>query len=57
MAVGRRLVGAWPDEFFYLHEGVDFAWRVIDAGYRVRYSAELTAYHPAVDPARHPDVR
>lgn len=48
--------GAWPDEFFYMHEGIDFAWRVIDAGYTVRYCGELQTYHPAVDRERHPDV-
>lgn len=48
--------GAWPDEFFYMHEGIELAWRVIDAGYTVRYCGELETYHPAVDRERHPDV-
>lgn len=49
--------GGWPGEFFYMHEGVDLAWRVMDAGYRVRYCGDLEAYHPAVDPSRHRNVR
>ncbi|MGH3516732.1 MAG: glycosyltransferase family 2 protein [Haloechinothrix sp.] len=48
--------GAWPDEFFYMHEGVDLTWRVMDAGYRVRYCGDLEAFHPAVDPERHPEL-
>ncbi len=45
--------GAWPAEFGYMHEGIDLAWRVMDAGYAVRYSAELTAGHAAVAAERH----
>jgi len=49
--------GAWPDEFFYMHEGIDLAWRVMGAGYAVRYCTELGAYHPAVTPERHAEGR
>jgi GT2 family glycosyltransferase len=45
--------GAWPAEFGYMHEGIDLAWRVMDAGYRVRYTAELEAGHAAVAAERH----
>ena len=59
--VARRAVlqqaGAWPDEFFYMHEGIDLAWRVMGAGYTVRYCTELGAYHPAVTPERHAEGR
>jgi GT2 family glycosyltransferase len=40
-------VGGWPAEFRHAHEGIDLAWRVIDAGYRVRYAADVVALHPA----------
>lgn len=40
-------VGGWPAEFRFVHEGVDLAWRVIDAGYRVRYAAERSVRHPS----------
>lgn len=49
--------GAWPAEFFYMHEGIDLAWRVMGAGYAVRYCTELGAYHPAVTPERHAEGR
>lgn len=45
--------GPWPAEFGYMHEGIDLAWRVMDAGYAVRYSTELAAAHPAVTAERH----
>jgi GT2 family glycosyltransferase len=46
-------VGGWPERFFYAHEGIDLAWRVLDAGYRVRYTGEVAALHPARPPAHH----
>jgi GT2 family glycosyltransferase len=48
-------VGGWPEEFRYVHEGVDLAWRVMDAGYRVEYLGEPAVLHPAPRPvpARH----
>jgi GT2 family glycosyltransferase len=54
--VRRRLfdlVGGFPDAFFYAHEETDFAWRVLDAGYRIRYDAEAEICHPALPPTRH----
>lgn len=44
-------VGGWPEEFRFVHEGVDLAWRVMDAGYRVRYAAERSVTHPPRGPA------
>jgi GT2 family glycosyltransferase len=48
-------LGGWAPEFFYIHEGVDLAWRAMDAGYRVRYAADILALHPmpVAAPARH----
>jgi GT2 family glycosyltransferase len=46
-------IGGWPDVFFYAHEGIDLAWAVWDAGYRVRYCGDVTVMHPAMDPTRH----
>jgi GT2 family glycosyltransferase len=40
------LVGGWPGEFRFVHEGVDLAWRVLDAGYRVRYAGDIAVHHP-----------
>jgi GT2 family glycosyltransferase len=58
VAIPRRVfdeVGGWPGEFRFVHEGVDLAWRVMDAGYRVRYAADLSVLHPqpVSAPARH----
>jgi GT2 family glycosyltransferase len=47
--------GGWPEPYFYQHEGIEFAWRVIDAGYRVRYVGTLLALHDAKQPGRDPD--
>jgi GT2 family glycosyltransferase len=48
-------VGGWPGEFRFVHEGVDLAWRVMEAGYRVEYLGEPAVLHPSPRPvpARH----
>jgi GT2 family glycosyltransferase len=38
--------GGWPEDFKLVHEGVELAWRVMDAGYRVHYAAQVAALHP-----------
>ena len=45
--------GLFPDDFFYAHEETDLAWRALDAGYRIRYAAELVMHHPVLPPSRH----
>lgn len=47
--------GGWPGRFFYGHEGIEVAWRVIDAGYRIRYDADLSVLNPAAEPFRGSD--
>jgi GT2 family glycosyltransferase len=52
VAIPRRvfeLVGRWPAEFQHAHEGIDLAWRVMDAGFRVRYDGGVAVLHPARD--------
>ena len=44
------LVGGWPDEFRFVHEGVDLAWRILDAGFRVHYAGDIGALHPSPAP-------
>ena len=46
--------GGWPELYFYQHEGVELAWRVIDLGYRVRYAGGLRCWHDAKLPGRDP---
>ncbi len=43
-------VGGWPEEFRFVHEGVDLAWRVMDTGRRVHYCGDVVALHPAPGP-------
>lgn len=53
VAIRRDLftsVGGWPAEFRFVHEGVDLAWRVLDAGFRVHYAGDILALHPAPAP-------
>jgi len=40
-------LGGWPAEFFRFHEGIDLAWRIWDAGYKVWYAGDIVALHPA----------
>jgi GT2 family glycosyltransferase len=50
-------VDGWPGEFFYGHEGIEVAWRLVDAGYRIRYDAELVVRNPPAAPFRGPSHR
>jgi GT2 family glycosyltransferase len=43
-------VGGWPAEFRFVHEGVDLAWRILDAGHRVHYAGDIVALHPSPAP-------
>lgn len=47
-------VGQWAGEFFYGHEGIELAWRLVDRGYRIRYDADLTVHNPEATPFRGP---
>jgi GT2 family glycosyltransferase len=38
-------VGGWPGEFRFLHEGVDLAWRMMDAGHRIAYAGDIVVLH------------
>jgi GT2 family glycosyltransferase len=40
-------VGRWPADFRYVHEGVDLGWRIMDAGYRMRYAGDIAVLHPS----------
>jgi GT2 family glycosyltransferase len=52
---GFEEIGGWPGDFFYGHEGIEVAWRLVDAGYRIRYDADLCVLNPASDPFRGAD--
>jgi GT2 family glycosyltransferase len=56
VAIPRELferVGGWPDRFRFAHEGIDLAWRVMDAGRRVRYAGDIAVLHPSYTTAPH----
>jgi GT2 family glycosyltransferase len=40
-------VGRWPADFRLVHEGVDLGWRIMDAGYRMRYAGDVPVLHPS----------
>ncbi|MEO7447174.1 MAG: glycosyltransferase [Humibacillus sp.] len=46
-------VGGWPGHFWYGHEGIDLAFRLVDAGWRLLYRPDVVVNHPATSPARH----
>lgn len=46
-------VGGWPGHFWYGHEGIDLAFRLLDARWRLRYRPDIVVNHPATSPARH----
>ena len=50
-------VAGWPGEFFYGHEGIEVAWRLIDADLRIRYDADLVVRNPPAAPFRGPQHR
>jgi GT2 family glycosyltransferase len=40
-------VGRWSSEFRFMHEGIDLGWRIMDAGYRLRYAGDIVVLHPS----------
>jgi GT2 family glycosyltransferase len=45
--------GGWPEPFRFAHEGIDLAWRVMDAGFRVAYAGDIAVLHRSYAPAPH----
>ncbi|MGL4174821.1 MAG: glycosyltransferase family 2 protein [Dermatophilaceae bacterium] len=46
-------VGSWPGAFWYGHEGIDLAFRLLDDGWRLRYRPDVVVHHPATAAQRH----
>lgn len=46
-------VGGYFTELFYAHEELELAWRLIDAGWRIRYLADVEVFHPRTEISRH----
>jgi GT2 family glycosyltransferase len=47
-------IGGWAPVYHYQHEGIELAWRAIDAGFRVRYAGDLVTLHDERAPGREP---
>jgi GT2 family glycosyltransferase len=46
-------VGRWPAAFRFVHEGIDLGWRIMDAGFRMRYAGDVVALHPSPSGTAH----
>jgi GT2 family glycosyltransferase len=46
-------VGGYFCALFYGHEEVELGWRLIDAGWQVRYLADVEVFHPRTEIGRH----
>ncbi|MEL6893800.1 MAG: glycosyltransferase family 2 protein, partial [Actinomycetota bacterium] len=47
--------GGFFGDLFYGHEETELSWRLIDAGWSIRYLAEATVFHPRIEIGRHPE--
>jgi GT2 family glycosyltransferase len=48
-------VGGYFTELFYGHEEIELGWRLIDAGWKIRYLADVEVFHPRTEISRHAD--
>lgn len=48
-------VGGYFTELFYGHEELELSWRLVDAGWSIRYLADVEVYHPRTEIDRHAD--
>lgn len=52
-AAAFKSLGGFDPRFFYAMEESDLAWRLMDRGWSIWYSADLIAFHPRTAPSRH----
>jgi hypothetical protein len=48
-------VGGYFTDLFYGHEELELCWRLVDAGWKIRYLADVEVYHPQTTIERHPE--
>ena len=48
-------VGGYFTDLFYGHEEVELCWRLVDAGWRIAYRADVEVFHPRSTIERHAD--
>lgn len=46
-------VGGYFSELFYGHEELELCWRLVDAGWKIRYLPDVEVYHPRTEVGRH----
>ena len=46
-------VGGYFLDLFYGHEEVELCWRLVDAGWSIRYLADVEVFHPRTSIERH----
>lgn len=54
-AAAYHASGGYFTELFYGHEEVELCWRLVDNGWRIRYLADVTVFHPRTEIGRHAD--
>jgi GT2 family glycosyltransferase len=52
-AAAYEASGRYFTELFYGHEEVELCWRLVDNGWRIRYLADVTVFHPRTEIGRH----
>jgi GT2 family glycosyltransferase len=48
-------VGGYFTDLHYGHEEIELCWRLIDAGWSIRYLADVEVFHPRTEISRHDD--
>jgi GT2 family glycosyltransferase len=46
-------VGGYFTELMYGHEELELSWRLVDAGWAIRYVPEVSVFHPRTEVSRH----
>ncbi len=52
-AAAYESVGGYFEELWYGHEELELSWRLIEAGWRIRYLADAVVTHPHMPISRH----
>ena len=59
-SVARKLAwdqaGGYSADLFYSMEETDLSWRILNAGWKIFYAADLQVAHPRTEPTRHSEA-
>ena len=53
--VAYQEVGGYFTDLFYGHEELELSWRLVNAGWAIRYLADVEVFHPKAEISRHAD--